>query len=215
MTKFNCWKFRCCIFSAFFCLISFNNTRNSDVSDSDTKQEEKWEECDHCNGNGFFAQECATCDGSGRKIIKVTEDKSETCPTCLGKGIEPCINCGNKGYLVCKKCYGGGTEICIACKGTGIYAIAMIEGEVVESKCGMCHGKGYDVCGKCGGDGRIICKECFGEGHRPCSNCKGYKHPDIKYTHEEDLGECSKCNGSGQIKQKCAYCNGEGKIKVD
>ena len=79
-----------------------NSTKNSDNDESsitEEVEEEKWEDCQNCNGRGYFTHQCSTCDGSGRIKTTITRTDTRTCPSCYGTGLAPCTTCGNNGYF--------------------------------------------------------------------------------------------------------------------
>lgn len=194
-----------------------NNGSNTGAQDGYTPEEfsEKWEDCEACNGRGYFSNTCSTCDGSGRITSKYSKTNTRTCQTCSGTGIAPCVDCGNYGYHTCSVCNSTiGKVRCSSCKGTGKLAYNF-GGEIIYSECGLCGGSGYATCSNCGGKGRVTCSSCWGEGHIKCRTCNGTGGPNITYSETNDAGPCPTCNGAGKIKTMCEECDGEGKIKVE
>ena len=196
------------------CNFSKSSSEINTFFDEQLTPEEEWEECEYCDGDGYFILKCDACNGSGRLITTITHKETRTCPTCHGLGIAPCNSCGNYGYTRCDNCSGAGKHRCRACDGVG-RRIARIAGQTIISECGMCDGTGYEDCMKCGGDGRITCSKCLGEGHLTCRTCNGTGGPDITSTQKLDQGECPVCKGSGRVAEVCDVCDGEGKIKVE
>ena len=197
------------------CGNSNSNSSSSGEEPVSVEQEEEWEDCENCNGRGYFTHKCSTCDGSGRFIATYSQTKTRTCPSCYGTGIAPCNDCGNYGYHICTHCGGlSGKVRCSACNGAGRLAYN-IGGEIIFSECGLCDGSGYVICGDCNGKGRITCTSCWGEGHIKCRMCNGTGGPDQHYSEQTDQGECPTCGGTGKTKETCEECDGEGRVKID
>lgn len=201
----------------FILLACSNNNSNSNSSSNEsiTEEAEEWEDCQNCNGRGYFTHKCSTCDGSGKLIATYTQTKTRTCPSCYGTGIAPCNDCGNYGYHPCSQCGSlTGKVRCSACNGAGRLA-HNIGGDIIFTECGLCDGSGYATCSKCGGKGRITCSSCWGEGHIKCRACNGTGGPDQHYSEQIDQGECPTCGGTGKTRETCEECDGEGRVKID
>lgn len=102
-------------------------------------------------------------------------------------------------------------EQCGACKGQGH--------AMVNTSCGVCHGKGSINCGycvglafkpcyQCGQTGRLTCYQCIGKGSRPCERCSatGYETDALG-----NKSTCTYCAGNGSL--PCPDCNNVGSTK--
>ena len=189
-----------------------SSQNNYPGSNPDTPQEEVWEECENCDGKGYFTYTCAKCDGNGIIYSGYQETRNVGCTSCGGLGVVPCKDCANYGYNYCTACSSGQVK-CEACDGSG-RLVKIFEGEYIFIGCGLCDRKGYHICYSCGGKGKITCRSCFGEGRKLCPVCKGSGGSPVTYSKINDEGECKACNGTGQTKKICNDCEGEGRIKV-
>lgn len=197
-------------------LFSCNNKTSSySETPGEPEKEEEWEECEACDGRGYFSHRCNVCNGDGRITTTTTQRETHTCPTCNGFKYIPCNNCGNYGFFTCPNCSGSRYAQCYSCKGSGSLGYIIVGGEYIKNTCGICKGKGYSSCDQCGGRGRITCNTCYGQGKRICPTCHGEGGPDRVVTLSEDAGPCPKCDGTGKTREDCEECEGTGKIKVE
>ena len=121
----------------------FNDAAFAVVFHSDG--DEKSEECDMCNGNGYNTceecngsghEECGECDGNGDEVCgrcdgvgEVSDDEGGmvTCDDCDGNGKVECSNCDGEGEVTCSQCAGDGSEECLECDGVGEISDGTIE----------------------------------------------------------------------------------------
>lgn len=190
-----------------------NSSKSSTDGEIPQQEEEKWIECENCNGRGYFSHTCSSCNGSGRLELTNSETRTRTCSTCGGIGRVPCPTCNNNGYINCERC-NYGLARCQNCDGAGV-RLFYLGGEYIKSECGMCNGKGYDSCMSCGGKGRYNCNDCYGQGNRVCPSCHGNGGPTLSYSETNDAGPCRTCGGTGKTSTTCQECGGTGKIKVE
>ena len=91
------------LLSVSLIMLACGNTNNSSNSNSNDpileEPEEEWEDCDNCNGRGYFTYKCSSCDGKGRLTESYSETSTRTCNACYGTGIAPCNKCRNNGYI--------------------------------------------------------------------------------------------------------------------
>lgn len=167
----------------------------------DEEIEEKWIECEYCDGNGYFINQCSDCNGSGNiKVNGYSQSETRTCRACAGTGIRPCSTCDNTGIVVCRSCKGERHYTCPQCHGAGV-----IEG------CYYCQNKGLIFCVTCDGKGSVICSSCNGRGTLACNVCGGSGGPSYSYE-QSQYADCNSCNGSGRVRVECPKCEGKGKV---
>ena len=97
-------KHACLIISLCFLIVSCGNNSNSGKTEKYGPEEieEEWDECEKCDGAGYFTHTCSTCKGSGRLIATYTSTQTRTCTACAGLGIKPCSRCGNYRLVLCQ-----------------------------------------------------------------------------------------------------------------
>jgi hypothetical protein len=159
------------------------------------------------------------------------QNKTQTCPDCLGKGTIKCFYCLGKGELrkSCNKCNGHGTisevcgseiigtENCSKCNGSGWY-----DSNVSSYKCPNCNGSGYRE--NRHGD-RVKCwcnngylntkrEECYKCHKKGIVNIERTKYCDRKcnvcYGDGFSIIACNNCNQTGL--NPCTKCDSTGKI---
>ena len=168
---------------------------NNNPSGSDNK----FDDCETCEGDGYIEIECDECDGRGVIYVDCNECNGtgrKECIRCYGKGRETCIYCSGNGRTRCTWCYGEGREECSSCGGLG-------KDSWNDSYCSSCNGRGSKQCYQCYGIGYQDCNSCNGRGYKDCSMCYGQGYED-----------CNECNGLGNLKVECERCNGYGKLKL-
>jgi len=95
-----------------------------------TRPIQRTEKCPACSINALVnlaallddnpytrARRCASCGGSGVRIINDTESYDQLCPGCNGQGRVPCRNCRSIGKVVCTLCKGKRRNRCETCLG--------------------------------------------------------------------------------------------------
>lgn len=181
---------------------------NSSTSEDELVEvEEQYEDdCDECDGTGFFYYSCSSCGGTGKKYHYSSETHPKECYNCSGTGKVRCRKCGGKGYVVCEYCSGHGSSQCTVCHGYGIIAYDMNNPDTWV-KCNACRGTGYAKCLLCDGEGRHECSW-----YESCPVCWGSGYYGQENVSKSGYLTCENCNGSGRHRSRCDECNGSGRV---